>query len=151
MTLPTPRPSSPRSSNGPISSSASTTTRIFSVTSSRLAGSSASPTEQAVPRISQAGPPTSSNAGSMTGAETETAGQPGSSQTESTNASSQASFPSTIDPNQLTPQARWTLEQVAFRISLGWNEREIGIELGLTTAIVKARIVSLREELRNQA
>jgi len=56
----------------------------------------------------------------------------------------------TIDRTSLTHEAQWTLTQVAFRISLGFSEREAARDLGMTTAAVKGKLESLREELMEQ-
>lgn len=58
------------------------------------------------------------------------------------------SSPLGIDPSVLTTASLNTLQQVAFRISLGYSEREAGQQLGITTSEVKGRMDVLRDELR---
>jgi predicted metal-dependent hydrolase len=58
-----------------------------------------------------------------------------------------SSRPSRIDPMRLTQAAQWTLREVAFRISLGFSEREVAIIHGESTRWVRQRLAKLREEI----
>jgi DNA-directed RNA polymerase specialized sigma24 family protein len=53
----------------------------------------------------------------------------------------------TIDPNTLTTLGLWTLQEISFRIYLGFTEREIAIILELPLRTIRLRQDQLRSEL----
>ena len=57
-------------------------------------------------------------------------------------------LPSSIDPTVLSTYSLSTLQQVAFRLLPGFNEREIASTLGVRPKDVQARLDELRAELR---
>jgi len=61
-----------------------------------------------------------------------------------------ASYPSMRDLTALSPPARWTLREVAFRISLGFSEKEVATIHGQSTRWVRGRMARLREEIEGQ-
>lgn len=59
-------------------------------------------------------------------------------------------IPSEIDWTALSTSSRWTMQQVAFPIVLGYTELEIASNLGRTRGFVKARLEALRVAILEQ-
>jgi hypothetical protein len=57
------------------------------------------------------------------------------------------SVPTTINAATLTTASWITLTQIAYRLALGFNEREVAREIGVTQKVVAARLDDLRDEL----
>jgi hypothetical protein len=65
----------------------------------------------------------------------------------STNGHALSSYPSRIDLSLLSQTGLDTLQQIAFRIYLGFNEREVAKVLHTTVKDVRGRMQQLRSEL----
>lgn len=74
----------------------------------------------------------------------------GYSTTTSMSAPFQRSFPTTIEPMDLTTASRLTLQTVAFPISLGLSEQEIARGQGKTRRQIQGELDMLRDELLGQ-
>lgn len=133
------KPSAPTSSANAESNSPQPTEKTSSHTSSANAGSSPPATNQA-PAHSAHTPPHAYPNASPTG--NDNAKTPATPATPATPTS-----PSTIHWHTLTPQAHWTIQNIAIPLTYGYTTTEIARTTGHTRTWIEAQLAQLRAEL----